>query len=501
MASLSSRRGTEPESSVIAEQARLAALQSLQLLDTAPEQVFEDAVRLASTICGTPISLVSLIDGHRQWFKARVGLEMSETPREQAFCAHAIQQSDLFIVPDALLDTRFKQNPLVTGDPKIRFYAGMPLKSPDGHAIGTLCVIDSKPRQLTPEQEAALAVLTEQVSNQIRLRAQVKYLSETLIENTRFHKEICDSNGLFHAFMDNSPLLSYMKDEHGRMVYYNRLFADRFNVTPEEWVGKVDSEIWPSASLSSRDVDQAVLKNGKLVVTEETFHGPGTCTHWRSYKFPFVDASGERYVANMSLDTSFEKEAELELKRSHEELFQANERLRELSVTDALTGLYNRRGFNDRIEQEIASAKRYGLDFSMFLIDIDDFKSLNDSFGHEEGDEVLRSIAALLQQGARASDTVYRYGGEEFAVLLPSTTLQAAVRLGDRIRLSIEMAPWKRRRVTVSIGASTNKPGWCDAATLVRRADMALYEAKGRGKNRVDAYRPELEAVSPASVK
>lgn len=130
------------------EQERLAALRRYEILDTPPELDFDDLTGLAARVCATPIALLTLIDEERQWVKARVGLEITETPRDIAFCSYAIQQAGLFVVPDALADPRFANNPLVTEDPRIRFYAGSPLITPDGQALGTLCVIDRVPRQL-----------------------------------------------------------------------------------------------------------------------------------------------------------------------------------------------------------------------------------------------------------------------------------------------------------------------------------------------------------------
>lgn len=162
------------------ELARLADLLSYDILDTPEEDDLNEIVRLASSICGMPISLISLIDENRQWFKAKIGLVPRETPREYAFCAHAILGTDTFIVSDATEDDRFKNNPLVQGDPNIRFYAGVPLTTPQGQKLGTLCVIDDRPGELSAEQERALRILARQVVSHFELKKKNKVLQSTL---------------------------------------------------------------------------------------------------------------------------------------------------------------------------------------------------------------------------------------------------------------------------------------------------------------------------------
>ncbi len=160
------------------EAERMAALHSYQILNTPPEDMFNDLVALASYICGTPIALISLVDAERQWFKAKVGLTATETARDVAFCAHAIMSEELFVVQDALTDPRFAENPLVRIDPKIRFYAGAPLMTADHHALGTLCVIDRVPRELSAEQKHALKLLGRQVIALLDCRRQLVSLKQ-----------------------------------------------------------------------------------------------------------------------------------------------------------------------------------------------------------------------------------------------------------------------------------------------------------------------------------
>src|ERR1700685_937273 len=172
------------------EIARLLALQRYAILDTFPEQEFDDLSRLAAMICGTRIALVSLVDTDRQWFKAKVGIDDAETPRDVAFCGHAILQKDVMVVPDALADARFRSNPLATAGPNIRFYAGAPLITQDGHALGTLCVLDRVPRELTSEQKQALKALSRLVVAQIELRRSVSDQSLAIRERRRAEEEL-----------------------------------------------------------------------------------------------------------------------------------------------------------------------------------------------------------------------------------------------------------------------------------------------------------------------
>lgn len=345
------------------EDARLRALENYRILDTLPERSFDDFAQLASLICGTPIAMISLLDDHRQWFKARIGLAATETPREDAFCAHAIMSPDsVMVVEDARADPRFAQNALVLGHPRIRFYAGAPLVTPSGEALGTLCVIDTKPRELTPTQISALRLMASEVVSQLELRRSIANL------------------------------------------------------------------------------EKAVLEQGA-------------------------------YVGELE-----ERKRDLEEAESH---------LIAAAMTDALTGLPNRRALEEKLESEHQRASRHGTELAIVMIDIDHFKDINDALGHQTGDATLARVAHLLRQELRTHDTIARYGGEEFLAILPSTGLEGGLVMAERFRRTVERATWDFRTLTISAGVASSNAGELPHAELVRLADEALLSAKKSGRNRV----------------
>jgi GAF domain-containing protein len=171
------------------DQARVTALQKYAILDSEPEQAFDDLTLLTAYVCKTPIALISLVDEDRQWFKSKVGISLSETPREIAFCHTAIQQSGVMVVPDTLRDERFRNNPLVVSEPKIRFYAGAPLITEEGYALGTLCVVDKAPRDFGIDQREVLQALSRLVLAQLEFRRNLILLKEALTDRTKAEHE------------------------------------------------------------------------------------------------------------------------------------------------------------------------------------------------------------------------------------------------------------------------------------------------------------------------
>ncbi len=310
------------------EAARQSTLTGLNVLDTPPEERFDRLTRLAKRMFGVPIVLVSLVDMNRQWFKSCVGLSVSETPRDISFCGHAILSREVLLVPDATVDPRFHDNPLVTGDPKIRFYAGCPLSVNDTGHVGTLCLIDRQPRDMDAEELALL-----------------------------------------------------------------------------------------------------------------------------------------RDLARM---------AEQELAAI------------QLATLDELTGLSNRRGFLILARHAMAWCQRQGKPAALLFVDLDDFKPINDHFGHAEGDYALRSFAKCLSDVFRESDVFARLGGDEFVVLMPDSSLESADAAIERLRARVTAENEADRRgyeLRFSVGKTAHEVNdKVNLETWLAEADEAMYRVKKASK-------------------
>lgn len=312
------------------EDLRLQVLRRYDILDTAPEETFDRLTRIVAAALRVPIAAVTLVDDHRQWFKSRVGLAATETPRSASFCAHTMQENGAMVVTDATQDVRFEDNLLVVGEPHIRFYAGYPVVSSDGVALGAVCAIDTSPRKISKLELGLLKDLAALVNEQLELR--------------------------------------------------------------------------------------------------------------------------------------------------------------HLASIDGLTGALRRKTFLDMCERELLLGRRNKAPSSCLMIDADHFKSINDKYGHDVGDQVLKALVDTLKSGLRTTDIVGRLGGEEFGVFLPSTDLAGCVRVAERIRAMVEGLAIASGcvSVTISMGAAETTSGE-DVLSVFHRADAALLKAKRTGRNRIVA--------------
>ncbi|MEZ5636832.1 MAG: PAS domain S-box protein [Burkholderiaceae bacterium] len=299
------------------EDERIARLRELMVLDSAPEPVFDSIVTLASEVCGAPIALVSLVDTERQWFKANVGLPgVNETPRDVAFCSHAIGQDALFEVSDATRDARFRDNPLVTGQPDIRFYAGAPLVLPGGERVGTLCVIDRQPRALTPEQKHVLHALARIATEALLSRRDL--IARATAVRSDYEAALADSEARYRAMVEQQAELVSLARPDGELVFANDAYARHFGLTPAQMIGK---SLYEFVELRDRaDVERLlarVLDSGQAHTGENRMLAADGSERWVAWTNRLQhDAQGKVLLHSVGRDVTDRRRAELALRAS-----------------------------------------------------------------------------------------------------------------------------------------------------------------------------------------
>ncbi len=276
------------------EPARLVALRRYDVLDTLPEAVFDDLTKMAAHICGMPVAVIALVDEKRLWFKSRIGVPLSEVPRDASPCCHTILGNDLLVVADIHRDSRFAKSPLVVREPKIRFYAGMPLRTSDGFNIGTLYVADGRKRRLADQQCEALRILAHQVIVQLELRRHLVELERSLFEQRRAQDALRNSEMFYQALVESLPQNILRKDTEGRFVFANQKFCSSLGKSLDEVLGKNDWDFFPPhlAEKYHRD-DLRVMSTRQPVDTIEANQTPqGDRIFVHVIKTPLYDAAG-----------------------------------------------------------------------------------------------------------------------------------------------------------------------------------------------------------------
>ncbi|WP_428503173.1 diguanylate cyclase domain-containing protein [Roseateles sp.] len=451
------------------EAERLKALQALELLDSGREAAFDDLVQLAAEWCGVPVAAISVIDADRQWFKACCGLDLNESPREQSFCTHAIvQPHEMLQVRDTRLDPRFADNPLVTGAPHVRFYAGAPLLTSEGHALGALCVIDTQPRELSDSQTHALAVLARQVGLLIELRSKRARLEQQ-------ERTLRISEARLRGVTDNVPAVIAYVDEQQRVQFCNRKVMEWTGRPEDEVLGQTLSGVLGEAEYARhREHIEAALQGERRDFGLWSLDPEDRRFLQFSHVPDCLDGSGPvQGFFVLASDLTAMKLLELQL--AAEARF------------DTLTGLPNRRHFHEQLEQGLLRAQRHGSELALGFLDLDGFKQINDRHGHAIGDAVLQEFGRRLRQSLRQTDFVARLAGDEFTVLLEDVQraheLDAlAQKVLAAIRQPFVLAGGLQLAVRTSLGLALAISGE-GAAALMARADSAMYRVKSEGRD------------------
>lgn len=465
--------------SSIREGERLEKLQNLALLDTAPEREFDAIVLLAQRLFDAPIALVSLVDDHRQWFKAKCGLTMPESDRSDAFCAHAMLVEDMMVVEDALLDARFRDNPFVTGEAGIRFYAGVPLRpavesfSPDLPGIGTLCILDRKPRSFSGEDKHMLRELAHLVTGLIEARSAAAAL-QTLSGQLQEHSSKLEVQ---HLQLRQAERMVGIGSWRYDLVDMSLQWSDQvyaiYGLPPGQMPSVEEGlSFYPPQQRAevARLLDRAVSKGESFDFESDFTTADGRSRRVRS--MGEVQSVGGIPVA---LTGVFQ---DITDRHAHEQVLQLS------ANTDALTGLANRASYERHLGSIIDRRGTGAGPICLLLLDLDGFKAVNDTFGHAAGDEVLQMMADRLRRIAPPMSFVARLGGDEFVLLLTRARDCARaeahiVKIIEALRHNMERQG-QSRSVSATVGAAFLDETVASPAELTHRADLALYEAKRR---------------------
>jgi diguanylate cyclase (GGDEF)-like protein len=508
------------------EKRRLDALERLAIMDTGSEERFDRLTNLARRYYNTPIALFSLLDEKRQWFKSERGLDIKETPRPIAFCDHAIRQDSVFVVADATKDERFCNNPMVTGESHIRFYAGMPVREPGGFKMGTLCIMDRKPRDIPQHELDVLRTLASLIEDEVeRFYHASQYQKQVPV--SRLNRAIQRAQNTFHMDDDQDAVFEILLSDllvltDSQFGFIGEVLTHSDN-NPYLRVGAITDISWSPESVdrsvqrktrgllferlnslidTSMLSDEVLISDGFESDSQAGELPPGHPQITRYMGIPIF--SGDNRVGLVGLANRPEGYANklaielepllqtvgqlIERKRMYQERQEHQKGLEQAANFDSLTGLPNRRRLTELFEQELTLADQRQGALSICFIDLDGFKGINDDCGHLVGDAVLKTVAARLQHVLRECDIIARLGGDEFVAIIRDVENNAVYeRMLEAIR-----RPISHQGLTLDLAASmgvTLYPRDPSAPDLLlRHADQAMYAAKDAGRNRYSIF-------------
>ncbi len=491
MGLVSANPGTEKS----VEPQRLALLAALEILDSPAERVFDTIAAAAQRTLRCPIALISLIDDSRQWFKAKCGLEISETPRDQAFCAHAVAADALLVVRDAAADPRFADNPMVVGPPYIRFYAGVPVRlraADDADTplpMGTLCVIDHQPRDLSATDIEHLHDLANLVETLLAARAAAQTAMRLADERQT----------VLHA-LDRSHRQFRQAERMANIGSWRLTLADKNT----EWSDQVYTI---HGLLKGADTPLLTALDFYPPRSREAIEAALTATIESGKPFTletdFLTAQGEkrriRTMGELELRGG-EPVAVIGVFQDITSRYAMEQALRITANIDDLTQLANRAWCNEVIDEQLAAARAREAPLALLLIDLDHFKSVNDRCGHLAGDALLQRVAARLSDPCLDGSFAARIGGDEFVLVvtaphlladLPATVARLLAALHEKVDLGGVCV-----EVSGTIGVAMFEADVIGRSDLLHRADIALYEAKRARRGAAKLY-GEARLITP----
>lgn len=494
------------------EYERLMALARYSILDSVPEESFDRITQMVAQVLRVPIVLINFVDQFRQWGKSCVGMESSTMPREVSFCTRTILSKDVMVVADAASDPRFEDSPLVLGEPHIHFYAGVPLVTPDGHAIGTLCIIDDQPHSFGEPELSLLRGFGAVVMEALELRLSQLELSRQAaasaaqmddLRRTAAHAQtLAAITDLFDADLEPSKAAQMSAELLSQAIEVDWAglvlrSGDEFElVSGWHYSGK-------AGNLSlSRDLSgyrQGVSGTAALEQKAAFIDNYGAHPH----AIPDFVNSGVRAVAVLPLGSYRDGQYVLVTVRMRPRPWRSSDRalceaaarsirallerqahwqkVEEAAGTDSLTGLGNRRAF----DQAMRSLEELSEPYGVLVADLDGLKAVNDQEGHARGDALLTQFAAGLETEFMPRGKVYRFGGDEFAVLWPNLTPLIEQEALGRVQRAVQRLRTEGfPKAGVSAGVAYHPKGTeaQDAAALLQLADERMYEAKRRSR-------------------